>query len=103
LPRRARLLFQELLSFDYANAGTLRFIGWDDNITSDELQGMKAKRITHLIWLIASGKIEQIVNDHKSACKCGYLLSGLGNGNRPTDMDVGFKTVASRQGGLLPP
>lgn len=69
-------LFRGMTDWNYASAGTLRFIDWKDRIVGDSFR-LELRRFGHLAELIATGKLKDIAADHALiGGYCGAVCAG---------------------------
>ncbi|HMF17063.1 MAG TPA: alkaline phosphatase family protein, partial [Gemmataceae bacterium] len=61
-----------LPSTDYASAGTLRFIDWNNRVVADS-DDLRKERTRRLLGLILSRRFARIVDDHRIGFSSGYM------------------------------
>jgi Lipase (class 3) len=64
--------FQKVAQWDYNAVGTLRFINWSGQIVGDSLE-LWWQRFTSLFELLLEFDFTQTGDDHRAACRYGYM------------------------------
>jgi hypothetical protein len=72
-----------LAQYDYESVGSLRYITRSGQIVPDPQNALLGERRQRLVSLILAGNLQQIGDDHRSACGYGYMTNLVPSGVCP--------------------
>jgi hypothetical protein len=76
----------DLAQFDYERVGSLRYITRSLEIVPDPDDSLLDKRRLRIVELILAGHIQQIADDHRTACGFGYMTALCPSGVCPAPL-----------------